>query len=158
MAALESGTNQAGAGALKGHTMSPIPEDYLDILRSTALAHVATIGPKGAPQVSPIWFSWDGTHMLFALNKIRQKYCNIQREPRIAISIVDPTNPYRSLEIRGTAIRIDQDLGYRYLNLMSQKYLGRAATPEEAGSEDDRVVIFVEPNQVLLFPPQGGRK
>jgi PPOX class probable F420-dependent enzyme len=158
MAALEPGKSQTGAGALKGHTMSAIPEGYLDILQSTALAHVATIGPKGSPQVSPIWFAWDGTHVLFALNKIRQKFRNIQREPRIAISIVDPTNPYRSLEIRGSATRIDADLGYRYLNLLSQKYLGRDAGPEEAGLEEERVVIFVEPQQVVLFPPQGDHK
>jgi hypothetical protein len=133
--------------------MSVIPEDFLDILRSTALAHVATIGPKGEPQVSPVLFGWDGAHILFTMKKIRRKYGNLRREPRIAISIVDPTNPYRSLEVRGAA-RTEGDLGYHYLNLLSQKYLGRDATSEEAGSEDERVVIFVEPKQVVLFPPQ----
>ncbi len=44
-------------------------EHSLDLLQSTALAYMATIGPKGEPQVSAVWFTWDGTHLLFALNK-----------------------------------------------------------------------------------------
>jgi hypothetical protein len=56
--------------------MSIIPEHSLDLLQSTALAYMATIGPKGEPQVSAVWFTWDGTHLLFALNKKRQKYLN----------------------------------------------------------------------------------
>jgi Pyridoxamine 5'-phosphate oxidase len=41
---------------------SIIPENYLDLLQSRALAYLATIGPKGEPQVSAVWFTWDGTH------------------------------------------------------------------------------------------------
>src|SRR6266704_3406829 len=79
-------------------TMSIIPEQYQDILQSTAVAYMATIGPKGEPQVSPVLFSWDGTYFLFSMNKVRQKHRNLVREPRIALAITDPTNPYRSLE------------------------------------------------------------
>ncbi len=70
-----------------------IPEQYLDLLESTALANVATIGPTGAPQVNPVWFGWDGTNLRFSQTKTRQKLQNIQREPRIAVSIIDPANP-----------------------------------------------------------------
>src|ERR1700730_14816691 len=82
-------------------TMSTIPESHLDILQSTAVAYMATIGPKGEPQASPVLFGWDGTHLFFSMNKIRQKHRNLLREPQVAIAIADPTNPYRSLEIRG---------------------------------------------------------
>src|SRR5260370_27884002 len=73
--------------------MSIIPEHSLDLLQSAALAYMATIGPKGEPQVSAVWFTWDGTHLLFALNKGRQKYQNLLREPRVAIAIADPPIP-----------------------------------------------------------------
>ncbi len=89
--------------------MSIIPEQSLELLQSTALAYMATIGPKGEPQVSAVWFTWDGAHLLFALNKGRQKYRNLLREPRVAIAIADPANPYHALEIRGTVARIDED-------------------------------------------------
>ena len=62
--------------------MSVIPEQYADLLQSNALVHVATIGPKGEPQNNPVWFGWDGTHLLFSQTKGRQKYRNLQREAR----------------------------------------------------------------------------
>lgn len=139
--------------------MSIFPEDSLDLLQSTALAHIATIGPKGEPQVSPVWFNWDGTHLLFIMKKARQKYRNLLREPRIALSIVVPANPsYRSLEIRGKVARIDTDPNFHFLNSLSQKYLKRDATPDEAGPAEERIVIFVEPERVIPFPPQADKK
>jgi PPOX class probable F420-dependent enzyme len=132
--------------------MSLIPEHFIDILQSKALAHVATIGPKGEPQSSAVWFNWDGTHILFAMKKERQKYRNLLRDPRIAVSIVDPANLYRLLEIRGK-VRIEEDRNYRFINAMSQKYLNRDTTVEEGGPEEERVVIFVEPERVIPFAP-----
>jgi len=138
--------------------MSIIPEHSLDLLQSAALAYMATIGPKGEPQVSAVWFTWDGTHLLFALNKGRQKYRNLLREPRVAIAIADPANPYHALEIRGTVARIDEDPNYRFINAASQKYLNRDATSEETGPAEERVVIIVEPERVITFPPQADNK
>jgi PPOX class probable F420-dependent enzyme len=138
--------------------MSIIPEHSLDLLQSTALAYLATIGPKGEPHVSAVWFTWDGSHLLFALNKGRQKYRNLLREPRVAVAIADPANPYRALEIRGTVVRIDEDTNYRFINAASQKYLNRDATSEEKGPAEERVVIIVEPERVIPFPPQTDRK
>lgn len=141
------------------HTlMSVIPEHSLDILQSTALAHVATIGPKGELQVSPLLFDWDGTHLLFGMNTARQKYRNLLREPRIALSLVDPTNPYRSLEIRGKVARIDADLDARFANSLVRKYLNRDRNADEIQPGEERVVIIVEPERVIPFPPQADHK
>jgi PPOX class probable F420-dependent enzyme len=139
-------------------SMSIIPEHSLDLLQSTALAYMATIGPQGEPQVSAVWFTWDGTHLLFALNKGRQKYRNLLREPRVAIAIADPANPYRALEIRGTVVRIDEDTDYHFINAASRKYLNRDATSEETGPAGERIVIIVEPERVIPFPPQADKK
>src|SRR5947209_3831477 len=46
-----------------------IPAEYRDLLESTALAHVATVGPKGEPLNNPVWFGWDGDHILFSQTK-----------------------------------------------------------------------------------------
>jgi PPOX class probable F420-dependent enzyme len=141
------------------HTlMSVIPEHSQDILQSTVLAHVATIGPKGEPRVSPLLFDWDGTHILFGMNKASQKYRNLLREPRIALSLVDPTNPYRSLEIRGKVARIDEDLDARFANSLIRKYLNRDRNTDEIQPGEERVIIVVEPERVNLFPPQEDKK
>lgn len=124
--------------------MAHIPEAYSDLLTSTALANVATIGPKGEPQNNPVWFDWDGSHLLFSQTKGRQKYHNLRRDPRVAISIVDPANPYRYLEVRGKVVRIDEDPDLRFINAMAKKYIGQDTYPYHQPG-DERVVIVVEP-------------
>ena len=121
-----------------------IPQSHSDLLESTALAHVATIGPKGEPQNNPVWFGWDGKNILFSQTKTRQKYHNVQRVPSVAISIVDPENPYRYLEIRGKVTRIDEDPNNDFINSMAKKYMGQDVYPWH-NPQDERVVVFVEP-------------
>lgn len=121
-----------------------IPNGYADLLESTALAHVATVGPDGAPQVNPVWFDWDGAHVLFSQTTTRQKYRNVQREPRVALSIVDPANPYRYLEIRGRVAEIRPDPDYTFINQMAKKYLGQDRYPWLQPGEE-RVVIAIVP-------------
>jgi PPOX class probable F420-dependent enzyme len=63
------------------------------ILQSQTMAHLATIGPKGEPQSSPMWFVWDGESIKFTHTTDRQKYRNIKRDPRVSISITDVEDP-----------------------------------------------------------------
>ncbi|MEA2523374.1 MAG: uncharacterized protein QOF01_4602 [Thermomicrobiales bacterium] len=123
---------------------SVIPADKVDLLESTALADVATIGPKGEPQVNPVWFGWDGQYLMFSQTTGRQKYRNVQRDPRVAVSIVDPTNAYRYLEIRGRVVRIDPDPNLDFINAMAKKYMGVEKYPWHQPGEE-RVVIVIEP-------------
>lgn len=125
-------------------TAQAIPASHRDLLESTALAHVATIGPKGEPQVNPVWFGWDGQSIRFSQTTTRQKYHNLQREPRVALSIVDPKNPYRYLEIRGRVVRIDPDPDFAFINAMAKKYLGQDQYPWAQPGER-RVIVVVEP-------------
>ncbi|MCA1688554.1 MAG: PPOX class F420-dependent oxidoreductase [Actinobacteria bacterium] len=125
-----------------GQTM--IPDSHKDILESTALAHIATLGPSGEPQSNPVWFDWDGEHVKFSQTKTRQKYHNVKRDPRIALSIVDPEDPYRYLEIRGIAERIDEDPDLDFINSMSKKYRG-VYPYQNHRPGDERVVVFVRP-------------
>lgn len=124
-----------------------IPEKFHDILHSKALAFVATIGPKGEPQNNPVWFDWDGTHLLFSQTKARQKYRNVQREPRVSMTIVDPENPYRYLEVRGTVARINDDPDMAFIDAMAKKYLGQDTYPYHQPG-DERVVVVVEPEHI----------
>jgi hypothetical protein len=121
-----------------------IPEGYEDLLESTALVHVATIGPHGEPQNNPVWFGWDGEHVLFSQTKARQKYRNLQRDARVAFSMVDPDNPYRYLEIRGEVIRVEVDPNLDFINSMAKKYLGLDKYPYHQ-PDDERLVVFVRP-------------
>ncbi len=121
-----------------------IPQGYEDLLESAALVHVAMIGPHGEPQNNPVWFGWDGEHVVFSQTKSRQKYRNLQRDRRVAFSIVDPDNPYRYLEIRGEMVRVEEDPDLDFINSMAKKYLGLDKYPYHQPG-DERVVIFVRP-------------
>ncbi|CAN5912143.1 PPOX class F420-dependent oxidoreductase [soil metagenome] len=123
---------------------SHIPEDYRDLLETTALIHVATIGPGGEPQSNPVWFDWDGEHIKFSQTKTRQKYKNVGREPRIAVSVVDPENPYRYLEVRGEVTEVEEDPDNDFINAMAKKYLGMDEYPYYQPG-DERVVLYVKP-------------
>ena len=121
-----------------------IPASHADLLDLPALAHVATIGPDGAPQNNPVWFGWDGTHVLFSQTTGRQKYRNLQRQPQVALSIVDPANPYRYLEVRGTVEEIVDDSDHAFINSMTKKYIDQDVYPWHQ-PDDHRVVVKVRP-------------
>ncbi|HSH58516.1 MAG TPA: PPOX class F420-dependent oxidoreductase [Acidimicrobiales bacterium] len=123
-----------------------IPDSHRDILEKKGFAHVATIGPDGEPHSSPVWYDWDGEHFLFSQTKTRQKYRNVQRDPRVAVSMTDPDNPYRYLEIRGTVDGIDEDEGNVFINSMAKKYMDEDVYPWHQ-PEDERIVVKVRPER-----------
>ncbi|MCC6704545.1 MAG: PPOX class F420-dependent oxidoreductase [Thermomicrobiales bacterium] len=124
--------------------MSGIPDTHKDLLESTALMNVASLGPSGEPQVTPVWFGWDGEHLRFSITKARQKFRNLSRDGRVAVSIVDPQNPYRYLEVRGTVVRIEDDPTGAYIDEMAKKYLGQDKYPW-AQPGDERKIVVIEP-------------
>ena len=90
---------------------------------------------------NPGWFDWDGEHVKISQTKTRQRCRNMNREPQIALSLVDPENPYVHLEIRGEVTRIDEDPTLDFINSMAKKYLGMNKYPNHQPG-DERVVIF----------------
>lgn len=124
--------------------MSTIPPRELNILQSTGFAHIATMGPAHEPQCNPVWFDWDGTYVRISQTKTRQKYRNIQRDPRVAVSIIDPANPYHYLEIRGKVVRIEDDPDKKFIDALAKKYLGVDNYPYNQPG-DERVILYIQP-------------
>ena len=103
--------------------MSVIPESHRDILEKKGFAHVATVGPGGEPQSHPVWYGWDGEALQISATPAKQRTRNLRRNPRIAVSIEDPDDPYRYLEIRGP-VEIVPDAGNAFIDSMAHKYMG----------------------------------
>lgn len=80
-----------------------IPDSHLDLLEKPVLAHVATIGPRGEPHANPVWFLWQDGLIWISIGPTGQKARNLERDPRIAVSMADPENPIHYLEVRGSA-------------------------------------------------------
>jgi len=123
--------------------MSIIPETHADLLNKPVFWHVATIGPSGEVQSSPVWGDWDGEHFKFSMTKGRQKYRNLGNNPSIALSGIDPENPYRYLELRGTVERVDEDQSKTFINSMAKKYMGKDEYPFHQPG-DERVVMVIK--------------
>lgn len=126
-----------------------IPDSYLDLVAwdTKSFAHVATIGPEGEPQSSPVWFEWDGTHILFSQTTTRQKYKNLKRDGRVSLSILDPDDPYRYLEVRGELDEIDPDPNIDFISRMAKKYIDEDRYPWHQEG-DERVVMKIRPTKV----------
>lgn len=115
-----------------------------DLLTKTAIAHLAMLRPDGKLQSNPVWFEWDGEFVKFSTTKDRQKFRNIERDPRMAISITDPENPYRYLEVRGVVEAVEDDPDNTFIDHLSERYMGKRPYPyHEPG--DERVTIYVRP-------------
>jgi PPOX class probable F420-dependent enzyme len=119
---------------------SSLPASHADLLERPLFAHLATVRPDGSPQSSVMWFEWDGTHLRFTHTSARQKFQNLEREPRVAISILDPDDPYRFLEVRGQVASIVPDPDAAFYLSLQQRY-GESFPTDDAAV---RVVISIE--------------
>lgn len=129
--------------------MSTLPDSHAHLLDRPLFAHLATVRPDGAPQSEVMWYAWDGARIRMTHTKRRQKFRNVQREPRVALSIADPDNPYRYLEVRGTVERIDDDdEKASFFRLLQVRY-GRSYEITDAAV---RIVVTIRPDR---FIPHG---
>lgn len=130
--------------------MKPIPESHADILGKQAFAHLSTIMSDGSPQASAVWVDTDGPLILVNSAEGRLKDRNIRRDPRVAISVTDPENPYRSLMIRGRVTKITTDGADAHIDKMAKKYMGVDEYPFRTPDEV-RVIYYIEPERVAAM-------
>ena len=102
----------------------PVPDHFTDILRSPALGRLAAVDEQGRPQVNPVWFHWDGKHVLLSVKPETRKYRNPRRDPHVAISVLDPARSGRSIELRGEVIAFELYEDLTFVNQLAQKYTG----------------------------------
>lgn len=128
-----------------------ISDSHLEILGKKGFAHLASLGPDGEPQSHPVWFDFDAAHgrLLVSTGTDRQKYRNIQRDPRVSVSILDPDDPYRYLEVRGRVVEIEPDPGKDFLDQLARTYLDLDTYPYEQRRNVQRVILHIQPDHVV---------
>src|SRR5277367_6458285 len=125
--------------------MAEIPAGFLDLLtEKKAFAHIATLQPDGSPQVTPVWF--DYTNGLVRVNtaKGRIKARNLAVGSKVALSILDPDNAYRYIQIRGTVSKETTDGAVAHIDSLAKKYLGKDVYPWQ-NEKDVRVIYEITP-------------
>jgi PPOX class probable F420-dependent enzyme len=126
--------------------MTDIPAGFLDILTTKkALAHIATIQPDGSPQVTPVWFDYTNGVVRVNTAKGRIKARNLSVGSKVALSIVDPDNAYRYIQIRGAVSKESTDGADAHIDSLAKKYLGKDVYPWHSDKET-RVIYEITPS------------
>jgi PPOX class probable F420-dependent enzyme len=129
-----------------------VPESHRDLL-DAEFATLATIDSRGFPQLSEVWFLHDGGEVKLSLNTSRLKTRNLRRRPECSLLIVDPSTPYRYLEVRGLA-RVEPDDDYVFADEVGAKYGGADLRQHDRPGES-RVVVTIDPVKVWAVDMRG---
>jgi PPOX class probable F420-dependent enzyme len=127
---------------------STIPDKFLPVLtQKKAFAHLATVMPDGSPQVTPVWFDYKDGKFIVNTARGRVKDRNMSQNARVALSIVDPDNPYAHIAVRGKIVRVSEQGADASIDLLAKKYLGKDKYPMRQPGEV-RVIYEIEPTSV----------
>lgn len=122
-------------------TMTP---DVRAVLDGTPIAHVASVLPDGAPHVVPMWIGTEGDRIAILTGPESRKARNLRRDPRVAISLTPPDNPFQPVMIRGRVVEwVDGEAGWAIVDRIAQKYIGSPYSREQ-----ERIVLLIEPERV----------
>jgi PPOX class probable F420-dependent enzyme len=119
--------------------------EQVQLLRETHIAFVGTVNRDGSPQVTPVWIDTDGEAIVFNTARGRVKCRNLERDPRVSISVVDAANPEtRTLYARGRAV-LSEEGGLEHIDSLSRKYAGKPWVPVPGQT---RVIVRVLPDRI----------
>jgi PPOX class probable F420-dependent enzyme len=130
--------------------MRALPSKVKTLLSKKVFAHLATLMPDGSPQVSTVWVDVDGDVILVNSAEGRLKDRNVRRDPRVALSVVDPDNPYQSLSIRGRVVEITHEGADAQIDRMARKYLGLDSYPYRTSNEV-RVIYRISADRIAVM-------
>lgn len=124
-----------------------IPAAFHDLFDDDAFASLATVLPDGAPHVVPVWVGYDGDHILTAGGQEHRRHANMQREPRVALTISTPADPYRVLLVRGEVVEMAEEGGLAFLDEQARRRWGTEGYPFER--DKPRYLVRIRPDEVV---------
>ena len=124
-----------------------LPADLLDLLRLPSPCYLSTLMPDGSPQQTQAWVDTDGENILINSVAGFQKIRNIERDPRVALTVSDPENSHRYFAVRGRVLNVTADGAADHIEKLAQRYLG-APYPWYGGRDQTRLLITIEAHKV----------
>jgi PPOX class probable F420-dependent enzyme len=122
-------------------------DGLLKLLNEPAYAQIATVMPDGSPQITQVWIGTDGQNVLVNTAEGRQKTRNVQRDPRVAVNVVDPANAWRLAMIRGRVVDVTTEGADDLIDQLANKYLGVESYPFR-NPEETRVTFKIAPEHI----------
>jgi len=124
-----------------------MPEELVKLLRRPVLCYLATTMPDGSPQLTQTWVDTDGEHVLINSVLTHVKTRNIQRDPRVALTVTDPDRPRSYFQVRGRVLEVRTEGAVEHIDELSLRYLG-GPYPWFGGRDQVRVVFVIEPERI----------
>ena len=124
-----------------------LPDKLLALLEKPSTCYIATVMPDGSPQLTQVWVDTDGTHILINTVQGHQKARNIERDPRVAVTVSRPDNPSAYHAVRGIVTDVTTEGGVEHIEKLSQRYLG-GPYPWYGGRDQVRLVVTIAPSKV----------
>lgn len=125
-----------------------IPEKFRDLFEKPIVVALVTVMPSGQPHATPVWITYDGTHLIVNTARGRQKDKNMSRDAKVTVLAIDPQDPYHWVEVRGRIVEETEEGAIDVINALSKKYRGEedyyARNPTMRGKER-RVTYKIEP-------------
>lgn len=133
-----------------------IPETHRDLLEKPICATLSTIMPDGQPQLTVVWFKFDGSTINVGTLGGSRKEKNMRARPSVALAIIDPSNPYRYIEVRGQVEEITEEGAMEHLDAVTMAYIGQpkfygTVVPAELEGKETRVVCKIRPTRVSTY-------
>ncbi|HWE68545.1 MAG TPA: PPOX class F420-dependent oxidoreductase [Acidimicrobiales bacterium] len=120
-----------------------------DLIARPVLASLATLNPDGSPQITPLWVDRDGDDVVFNTAEGRVKARNLERDARVAVSVIDPDDPYNVIAFRGTVIDVTTDGADAHIDALAKKYLGVDSYPMRREGEV-RIKVTVRTDHIAM--------
>ena len=128
--------------------MEPLPDPVKSLIEGKVFANVATLMKDGSPHVTQTWIDHEGDLVVINTFEGSQKHKNVLRDPRVALDVCDPTNPYNMAAIRGRVREVTFKGAEEHVDKMAKKYLGQDKYPMRRPGQK-RVLIKVEATRVI---------
>lgn len=129
--------------------MAQFSQDDLRLLapETKSMAHLALVLSDGTPQVTPLWFDWDGKYIIINTARGRVKDKVLRKHPVVALAISPPDDPYRYLQIRGRVVQETEEGAYEMICALNEKYHGKYEFPKRPGQV--RVTYKILPERIF---------
>jgi len=124
-----------------------LPEGLIALLRQANPCFLATTMPDGSPQLTETWVDTDGEHVVINTVVGHQKARNIERDPRVAVSVCDRSNPSRYYAVRGRVVSATTEGGAEHIEALAQRYLG-GPYPWYGGRDQVRLILTIEAERI----------
>lgn len=128
-----------------------IPDELTDLLTTNVLGHVSALRRDGSIAQYIMWMDWDGEHVLTSSMVGSRKAANWARNPTVTVSVVDRTNDWRFLIIRGRVVATQPDEGLALIDKLSMRYTGHPYRFRERPRE----IFLIEPDHVIARTGRG---